>query len=53
MHLLINIYTEHVYFHHFLSKRERGETSSELSFQSDYASDSCLELRIGSPADRC
>ena len=32
---------DHVYFHHSLSKRERGETSSELSFQSDYASDFC------------
>ena len=31
----------------FLSKRERGETRSELSFRPDYLSDFCLELRVG------
>ena len=34
----------------FLSKRECGETSSEFSFQSDYASNFCLEQCLGSPA---
>ena len=43
-------YTNHVYFPHFLSKRERGETNSELSSQPNNASDFCLELRVGSAA---
>ena len=46
----ICIYADLVYFHHSLSKRERGEARSELSFWPDNASDFCLELRVGSPA---
>ena len=44
------VYSDHVYFCYSLSKRERGETSIEFSFRSDYASNFCLGLSVGPPA---
>ena len=48
-----NIYIDHVYFHHCLSKRKRGKMSSKLSFQIDYAPNFCKELRVGSSGGCC
>ena len=47
---ILYIYTDHVCFHHSLSKYERGETRNEWSFQPDDVSDFCLKLRVGSLA---
>ena len=46
-HCICTVNTDHVHFYHSLSKRKLGETSSELSFQSDHDLDFCKELRVG------
>ena len=49
----MQIYSDHVYFYHFLSKWERGKTSNELSFQPDYASVSVWNCGFVPLLDRC